>query len=71
MAVTKDKQIRIWVQKQKKLANEAPDQKSRDYIIMMWLGYLNGLRLTNAITYTEYSSLYSELQDYAAGMEVA
>lgn len=71
MAVTRDRQIRIWVQKQKKLVNEAPDRQSRDYIVMMWLGYLNGLRLTNAITYAEYGSLYSELQEYAAGIEAA
>lgn len=71
MAVTKDKQIRIWVQKQKKLVNEAPDQQTRDYIVMMWLGYLNGLRLTNAVTYAEYKALYSELQEYATGIEAA
>lgn len=69
--ITKQKQIRIWVQKQKRLISEAPDQQTRDYIIMMWMGYLNGLRLTNAITYAEYKALYSELQEYAAGVEAA
>ena len=44
------KQIRSWIQKQKQLINETQEEKSRDYIVMMWLGYLNGLRLTNAIT---------------------
>lgn len=69
--MSKDKQLRIFVQKQKQLIAEAPDQKDRDYIAMMWLGHLNGLRLTNAITYAEYTALYDELQQYIAGMEVA
>ena len=65
----KDKQLRAWIQKQKCLINEAADQ--RDYIAMMWLGYLNGLRLTNAITYREYQEMYDEIQKYIAGLEVA
>jgi type II secretory pathway component GspD/PulD (secretin) len=67
----KDKQLRAWIQKQKCLINEAADQKDRDYIAMMWLGYLNGLRLTNAITYREYQEMYDEIQKYIAGLEVA
>lgn len=65
------KQIRSWIQKQKQLINETQEEKSRDYIVMMWLGYLNGLRLTNAITYQEYKELYDELNRYVAGAEVA
>lgn len=64
-------QIRKWIQKQKQIINETPEEKDRDYIVMMWLGYLNGLRLTNAITYQEYRELYGELNRYAAGAEVA
>lgn len=67
----KDKQLRAWIQKQKSLLNEATEQKDRDYISMMWLGYLNGLRLTNAITYSEYQEMYDEIQKYIAGLEVA
>lgn len=67
----KDKQLRAWIQKQKSLLNEATEQKDRDYISMMWLGYLNGLRLTNAITYREYQEMYDEIQKYIAGLEVA
>lgn len=67
----KDKQLRQWVQKQKTLISEDAEQKDRDYIAMMWLGYLNGLRLTNAITYAEYQSLYVEIQEYIAGIEAA
>lgn len=69
--MSKEKQIRTWVQKQKNLINEAIDQQQRDYIAMMWLGYLNGLRLTNAITYQEYKELNDEIQRYIAGVEAA
>lgn len=68
---SKEQQLRAFVQRQKQLIAEAPEQKDRDYIAMMWLGYLNGLRLTNAITYTEYKALYDEIQQYVAGMEAA
>lgn len=68
---SKEQQLRAFVQRQKRLIAEAPEQKDRDYIVMMWLGYLNGLRLTNAITYAEYRELYDEIQQYIAGMEAA
>jgi len=62
--MSKDKQLRTWIQKQKQLINEAPSDQERDYIAMMWLGYLNGLRLTNAITKPEYDSLYQEIRQH-------
>lgn len=67
----KQKQLRAWIQKQKQLVSEAAEEKDRDYIAMMWLGFLNGLRLTNAITWMEYNDLCSELQQYIAGFEAA
>lgn len=68
---SREKQIRIWVQKQKNLMQEATDQNQKDYLCMMWLGYLNGLRLTNVITSAEYRALDLELQEYAAGIVAA
>ncbi len=67
----RDKQIRVFVQKQKQLIAEATEQEDKDYIAMMWLGYLNGLRLTNAISYAEYKDLYNEIQLFAAGADAA
>jgi len=63
-SMNKDKQLRAWIQKQKQLINEAQSDQERDYIAMMWLGYLNGLRLTNAITKPEYDSLYEEIRQH-------
>ena len=67
----KQKQIRGFIQKQKLLINEASDEKERDYLAMVWLGFLNGLRLTDCITWQEYQSLYDEIQQFIAGIEAA
>ena len=67
----KEQQLRVWIQKQKRLISEATEQKDRDYIAMMWLGFLNGLRLTNAITWQEYQELSREIVEYAEGCEAA
>lgn len=67
----KEQQLRVWIQKQKRLISEATEQKDRDYIAMMWQGFLNGLRLTNAITWQEYQELSREIVEYAEGFEAA
>lgn len=67
----KEQQLRVWIQKQKRLISEATEQKDRDYIAMMWQGFLNGLRLTNAITWKEYQELSREISEYAEGFEAA
>lgn len=67
----KETQIRGFVQKQKSLINEATTENERDYLVMVWLGFLNGLRLTNYITWQEYQDLYNEMLQYVAGIEAA
>ena len=67
----KEQQLRVWIQKQKCLISEATEQKDRDYIAMMWQGFLTGLRLTNAITWQEYQELSREIAEYAEGFEAA
>mgnify|MGYP000571016302 FL=1 len=67
----KEQQLRVWIQKQKRLISEATEQKDRDYIAMMWQGFLNGLCLTNAITWQEYQELSREIVEYAEGFEAA
>ena len=67
----KEQQLRVWIQKQKRLISEATEQKDRDYIAMMWQGFLSGLRLTNAITWKEYQELSREIVEYAEGCEAA
>ncbi|MEQ2702299.1 hypothetical protein AAAV70_29765 [Hungatella hathewayi] len=67
----KEQQLRVWIQKQKRLISEATEQKDRDYIAMMWQGFLNGLCLTNAITWQEYQELSREIVEFAEGFEAA
>ena len=67
----KEVMLRKWIQKHKALINEAPDKIQRDYLVMMWVGFLNGLRVSNAISWNDYNSLYKEIQEFAEGVEAA
>lgn len=62
--------VREQAKKWKKQIREASGRRSRDYIVSMWMGYLNGLRMADVITYDEYIALYEELKDYAAGADL-
>lgn len=44
------KQIQALAKRQMKLMRETTTQKDRDYQMMLWCGFLTGLKLTNAIT---------------------
>ena len=69
--MSKEKQLRVWIEKQKRFVDQAKDQNERDYIIMMWVGFLNGMRMTNAITFAEYGALYDEAKKYAERFDVS
>ncbi len=57
--------IREQEEKWKKQIREASGRRSRDYIVSMWMGYLNGLRMAGVLTYGEYLVLYGDLKEYA------
>lgn len=59
-----DRQLSLWMQKQRNLVRQARTPEERDYILLMWQGFLSGLRLTNAISYQQYLLYYRELQEY-------
>lgn len=59
-----DRQLSQWTQKQKGLVKHARTPEERDYILLMWQGFLSGLRLTNAINYQQYLTHYRELKDF-------
>lgn len=46
------------------------DETTQDYITLMWAGYLNGLRISNAISGDEYKDLYDEMKEYVSGLEL-
>lgn len=67
----KQKQIRIFVRKQKQMIRKENSKEKRDYLIMMWQGYLTGLQLTNAIDYKEYRELFDEIKKFAEDIGAA
>lgn len=73
MAGVKEKrireQIRIHVARWKKQIRDTASQQSRDYLVTMWMGYLNGLRMAGIIGHGAYTELYGEMQHYAEGLE--
>lgn len=61
--------VRGQAEEWKRQIREAACGYGQDYIIMMWLGYLNGLQMAGVITYEEYLDLHSDVKNYAAGLE--
>lgn len=59
---TRKQQIRTFAENQIRMMTESKSDSDRDYQLMLWGGFLTGLRLTNAITYQEYDAYYKELQ---------
>lgn len=71
MVSTRKKQIEIWLQKQNKLLNNEPNLSKQEHIAMMMLGFINGLRLTNSITKTEYNQFYDQIKKYTENIDAA
>lgn len=59
------KQLKVMAKKQMKLMKEMQTERDREYQMMLWCGFLTGMRLTNAITHEEYDHYYRELQELA------
>jgi len=53
------------------LIAETADQRDKDYLVCMWQGFLNGLRLSRTISKSEYDALYDDMVNFALGYEVA
>ena len=71
MQEKKDRQLQRMARKQMKLIQEMKTQREREYQLMLWCGFLTGLRLTNAITKEEYDRYYRDLQEMAEKMDAA
>lgn len=61
--MSRKQQLERFAAKQMDFLREAKDKNARDYQMMLWAGFLSGLRLTNAITQQEYNAYYKSLQD--------
>lgn len=71
MQEKKDRQLQRMARKQMKLMQEMKTQREREYQLMLWCGFLTGLRLTNAISKEEYDRYYRDLQEMAEKMDAA
>lgn len=71
MQEKKDRQLQRMARKQMKLMQEMKTQREQEYQLMLWCGFLTGLRLTNAISKEEYDRYYRDLQEMAEKMDAA
>ena len=62
--MSKDKQLRAFVQKQKNLICEAENEREESIAYAMWATFINGLRMLGVISNEEYQSLFSEIEEF-------
>lgn len=60
-----DKQLRYFMVKQRKLIMEAKNEEEMAKLIGFAVGFLNGMRISKAITKEQYEEEYTKLQDVA------
>ena len=63
--------VREHADRWKRQISEADSQRDRDYLVAMWMGYLNGLRMAGVITHGDYTELYDGMRQYTEGFEAA
>jgi len=63
--------VREHADRWKRQISEADSQRERDYLVAMWMGYLNGLRMADVITYADYTELYTGMKQYVEGFGAA
>ncbi len=67
--MSRKQQLERFAAKQMEFLRGAEDKNARDYQMMLWAGFLSGLRLTNAITHQEYDDYYKDLQDLSEQLD--
>lgn len=60
-----EEQLKRFMVKQKKLILEADKEEERAELIGFAVGFLNGMRISKAITKEQYEEEYTKLQDVA------
>lgn len=65
----RESQLNAWLAKNRRVAMEAQNGQERDYIFAMWAGFLNGLRMTNAITQREYNAYFNDFKVFVQELE--
>lgn len=63
--MAEEKQLKCFMIKQKKLIMEAKSQNEVCELVGFATGFLNGMRISKAITKEQYEAEYAKLQDVA------
>lgn len=64
MGEVRKRQLEGLVRKQKKIARIAKSGQERAEAFGFWAGFINGLKMTGAITQEEYIELYEDMIEY-------
>lgn len=67
--MSREQQMALFTKKQMQFMRKAKNKADRDYQIMLWAGFLTGMRLANSITRQEYDAYYKDLQDLSAELD--
>lgn len=65
MSSETEKQLQAFVVKQKAMILHEKEESRRCVLVATWVGFLNGLKLTNAISKSDYTKYYDEVQNFA------
>lgn len=63
--MTTEKQLESMMKKQRKLISKANTEEERAELIGFAAGFLNGMRMSKAITNEQYTEEYTKLQSFA------
>lgn len=61
----KKKQLQSFLQKTKQAIIEAEEQKDKEYLLMLWGGFLNGMKLSGYISREDYQKMFTELEEFS------
>lgn len=62
--MTTEKQLESMMKKQRKLISKANTEEERAELIGFAVGFLNGMRMSKAITNEQYTEEYTKLQSF-------
>ena len=62
--MTTEKQLESMMKKQRKLISKANTEEERAELIGFAAGFLNGMRMSKAITNEQYTEEYTKLQSF-------
>ena len=68
--ISREKQMRKFAKCVVKEIRAETDRDEREHFLAVWIGFLTGMRMTNAITKEEYDYYYQKLRDIVTELEI-